>query len=390
MKTQRTSVLLIVCVVVSVGMVNSAFGDAAGPVSSTVTSSVTNVAEKHGSSGTSAIAGAALALSGAALLGGPAIGLTASSRIDVTVEVLRADDKDRDALKLGKPSVLLAQTTGTLTAEQIQQFVAQAKNDVEIARSAAKKIGAERWVNAAKDVEGENDQFSRTPNVRTRASLLRSFESFRETPPPSLGEEGIGKDEETTAAKAAIQRVLAILPDTSQATVTHSLNVGPLVQEGIQTLLAQSKAIDIVMDPQNEKRWVKVNKVHSYYGAGNSNTIIYFENLAVPILKQATYNPNNFIVANKVAFEKAFNTAADLVGLPSSKAGTGADTRNIWVVRANLANAEQMKRENARKLQEALNAAETLKVKGVPNGSTMTLELEKIAAGLGVTPEAAK
>lgn len=115
-------------------------------------------------------------------------------------------------------------------------------------------------------------------------------------------------EEQRNAGRSALQIVLR--------TFLTAVNLGPISNELIQQLLAQSKAIDVVTDPKNKRSWERFAVAQSRAVMGDENAVVYLEDAATPVLKSATFDPSKFIEANAKMFQVAFTSATNLVGLP--------------------------------------------------------------------------
>jgi hypothetical protein len=114
-------------------------------------------------------------------------------------------------------------------------------------------------------------------------------------------------------------------------------NFGPLLNEAFQTLFSTSEGIDTVLT----NKWHLCNFASSKSHAGDHNAIIYFDNTLTPILKNATFDPSQFIAANAQLYKRALSSLTDVLGVPTSgtDASSGLGSLNTFNLSARAANA---------------------------------------------------
>ncbi len=111
--------------------------------------------------------------------------------------------------------------------------------------------------------------------------------------------------------------------------VLSDANLGPIVNEVAQSVLTP-EALSLVTMAGNDLNWQRFSEAKSVGRTGNHDVVIYFENLATPILKSSTFDPTKFVVANGQMFQRAFSVMADIYGLPTGAySGTSADVNLI-------------------------------------------------------------
>jgi hypothetical protein len=158
-----------------------------------------------------------------------------------------------------------------------------------------------------------------------------------------------------------IEAIVAEAADrTTKATyvgVSISANFGPIANEVIQGLLAENEFIDRIATESD--RWVEFNSAYSRGSAGTHNAIIYFDNMLTPVLKSATFDPSQLLLANAQLYKRATSVVAQVYGAPTAAdiSGGGADASlnlmNLEARRRGAANSEAAKNKE---LVEALGA----------------------------------
>jgi len=152
---------------------------------------------------------------------------------------------------------------------------------------------------------------------------------------PQLGIPG-----DSSGSPNADQKQLADILSLSVAgpaalTVTYvnvgtSMNFGPIRNEVTQVLLSGNAQLDEVLEHADDKsRWRLMNYVKSKGGLGNHTAVVYLDNTATPVLKEATFDPSGFIEAYGLAYETAMDSAFGLFALPEALP-TGGDTNNLY------------------------------------------------------------
>lgn len=157
-----------------------------------------------------------------------------------------------------------------------------------------------------------------------------------------------------TAIKVANQRREAILRLTYSALLVD-FNIGPISNEVVQGLLT-SEAIDVVTDPDNAGQWRPFAHATSRGMAGNHDAVIYFENLATPILKKATLDPSKFQVAYGQMFSRAFSTLADVYGVPLGETSDTPSDTNLTTARAAAAKSTERAAKDTTVVLDAIEA----------------------------------
>ncbi|WP_438481593.1 hypothetical protein [Oleiharenicola lentus] len=114
----------------------------------------------------------------------------------------------------------------------------------------------------------------------------------------------------------AIRRAAKSANDATYVGVNVGANFGPIANEVIQGLFSQSKMIDQVVS--NPGRWKTYNSAVSKGSAGTHNAIIYFENMLTPVLKSATFDPSQLLLANAQIYKRATSIVAQVYGAPTA------------------------------------------------------------------------
>lgn len=170
---------------------------------------------------------------------------------------------------------------------------------------------------------------------------------------------------------------------SASATLLSSRSNGPIVSEGTQAVLAESEMIDTITRKSNAHRWVRLNQAKSHNGPGNTNTIIYLDSPAVPVIKSAAYNPEKFVSANMAAYERVFMSLGAIVTLPDATSSDSGPQKNMYSVQSALAKAERAKGANAGKLQKAFLELVALQNKSGVTAKEVKAKLTQIAQDLG-------
>ncbi len=139
------------------------------------------------------------------------------------------------------------------------------------------------------------------------------------------------------------------------SSITSSANFGPIVNEVMQQILAKNAMLDSITDKRFEKRWVVVNRAKSVGRTGTHNTVIYLENNATPIVKSAAFDPSEFIKANAVLYETAFNSAAAVFGIPlAGEPATPLNSANLFAFKKKQREIEREKANTRREIVKTL------------------------------------
>jgi hypothetical protein len=130
--------------------------------------------------------------------------------------------------------------------------------------------------------------------------------------------------------------------------VTISSSFGPITSDVVQGVFSPSFIDQVASNP---KAWKKWNQALSDSHEGDHNAVIYMDNMLTPILKDARFDPSNFIAANAEAYKKAFGIVAGVYGVPAPGAtGSSADY--------NLLNSDAREKNAADALSSQKNAAD--------------------------------
>jgi hypothetical protein len=123
-----------------------------------------------------------------------------------------------------------------------------------------------------------------------------------------------------------VQEAADVANDLLTATyvgVTISSSFGPITSDVVQGVFSPSFIDKVASNP---KAWKKWNQALSDSHEGDHNAVIYMDNMLTPILKDARFDPSNFIAANAEAYKKAFSIVASVYGVPAPGAtGSSAD-----------------------------------------------------------------
>jgi len=121
----------------------------------------------------------------------------------------------------------------------------------------------------------------------------------------------------------------------SYPALSASFNLGPVTNEAIQQLFSKGDIVGASLKNDhwwgrlwNYENWERVNHAKSRAGTGNHNSIIYMENMLTPVLKSSSFDPSEFIAANGIAFQRAFDVAAELYGVPLAP-GRGSGSAGV-------------------------------------------------------------
>lgn len=153
-------------------------------------------------------------------------------------------------------------------------------------------------------------------------------------------------------------------------------NLGPLTNEAMQQILAQSDMIDIITNPaygdqgflgtglfksDYSKHWVRLNGAKSKSHLGSHNAVVYLENIATPVLKSSEFNPTDFIVANGALYRRAFDAMVSAYGMPlpgqASEGTSNLDSLNVFKIQERAAKAKHQSRKNKNAVLNMVKAA---------------------------------
>lgn len=177
------------------------------------------------------------------------------------------------------------------------------------------------------------------------------------------GQGGFTPDQVKEASKAAEARTYVY------SALIADFNSGPIANEVIQFMVSSKGTFGFLTDPANEARWHPFSEGRSKAGQGNHNSIVYMENMALPIVKSSAFDPTKFIVANAALYRRAFAVAADVMGAPAGGAGAvgggaaagstveGASGVNLWELRGKIQNDQQATTRARQKILDALKVA---------------------------------
>lgn len=138
--------------------------------------------------------------------------------------------------------------------------------------------------------------------------------------------------------------------------LTTSANFGPIANEVMQSVFAQSRMIDEIT--AHADRWQRFNYVSSWGGAGNQNVVVYFENALTPVLKSATFDPSQFLAANAQIYQHAMDSLAAVYGVPTSGAtSTNAlASLNLSSIKARKTTADNARTATRQQMLAALKS----------------------------------
>src|SRR5258707_9765807 len=77
---------------------------------------------------------------------------------------------------------------------------------------------------------------------------------------------------------------------------TNGINTGPIVDEVFQMLYSRGQTLAAITQDDNEENWHRLNYAISDGGPGNHTALVYFENMATPIIKNSSFDPTQFVV----------------------------------------------------------------------------------------------
>ncbi|HKA19585.1 MAG TPA: hypothetical protein VKN18_14945 [Blastocatellia bacterium] len=170
------------------------------------------------------------------------------------------------------------------------------------------------------------------------------------------------KDCEIASALIALPACSTIAYNYTFSRATADYNTGPINNEVAQVLQAANRSLTIISEPGNADRWRLSANAKSRGGAGNQNSIIYFENMALPVVKNAAFDPTKFVVAAGALYRQVFAASVAAFGAPlPATAGTpgGPDMQssNIIATRARILNAEKAATAARQKILDTLKMA---------------------------------
>jgi hypothetical protein len=144
-----------------------------------------------------------------------------------------------------------------------------------------------------------------------------------------LGANGVTDIADMLQAGALVPLALSVASGVAcsftYSAITSGVNLGPIQDEASQVILT-GKALNVITDRTRGHKgdprgsWRTLAHANSHAGPGNHDVVVYFENMATPVLKSSVFNPTNFIVANGELFRTAFAAVAGVYGLPSAPA----------------------------------------------------------------------
>jgi hypothetical protein len=206
---------------------------------------------------------------------------------------------------------------------------------------------------------------------RTLASLdsATAIANFLILPPPANCESVpmASKVDPLTAAHVATQidrcKTLVYVNTFVFSRATADVNFGPISNEVTQVLQAANRGLGIISDPTNAERWrLDAAYAVSDAGPGNHNSIIYFENMGLPVVKSSAFDPTKFVVAAGAVYKQVFSAAVAAFGapLPATAGAAGApdmQSSNVIATRARVRNAEKAAAAARQKILDALKVA---------------------------------
>jgi|GEM_PF-4794068 len=143
-------------------------------------------------------------------------------------------------------------------------------------------------------------------------------------------------------------------------TFAVDFNLGSIRNEAMQVLLTSDATRHLLDDENDKKRWRTFSYAKSRGAVGNHDTIIYLENMGLPILKSSAFDPTKFQVANGRMFRKVFSAVADIYALPKSSVA-GQDDKPTPVGSINLKSIRdaraQSRKQAAANMQKIITAA---------------------------------
>jgi hypothetical protein len=141
------------------------------------------------------------------------------------------------------------------------------------------------------------------------------------------------------------------------------VNLGPISNEVTQVLHAANQGLSVISDPANADRWrISTAHANSRAGPGNHNSIIYFENMGLPVVKSSAFDPTKFVVAAGALYRQVFSASVAAFGapLPATAGPAGApdfQSSNLIATRARVRNAEKAATAARQKILDALKVA---------------------------------
>lgn len=138
--------------------------------------------------------------------------------------------------------------------------------------------------------------------------------------------------------------------------ITSGANVGPISNEVFQVITTAGDSLARLTRKDAAMFWNRVNSVRSRGGPGNLDSVVYLENMAMPVLKSSTFDPTKFIVANGMIYRKAFAAAVEVFGVPVSTGDGGGSELNMISQQARVQELQDQRAKVQGVIQGALEA----------------------------------
>ncbi|HZK80845.1 MAG TPA: hypothetical protein VFC46_07255, partial [Humisphaera sp.] len=106
--------------------------------------------------------------------------------------------------------------------------------------------------------------------------------------------------------------------------LTAGINLGPISNDVMQFVVGQRRLLSLITrdNEDNEGRWHCFTRCFSRGGTGNNDTVFYMENMALPVLKSATFDPSKFLAADGSIYKQALAS----LGAAAQQKTTGASS----------------------------------------------------------------
>lgn len=227
----------------------------------------------------------------------------------------------------------------TVDLSALDEAVKRAKAETTYAEQVADILVAMASVNAAIKAQASYDAATHDPYFDDLDRIVE--DEFLSPIIPSDLQAGTGVLTVEEALRLSPKENIFGLADAVVAainviysSVLSTPNLGPLKSEMTQGLLAQNAQLDEVLETRrNRDRWELMNVVKSKGRLGDHSAIVYLDNAVTPVLKEAEFNPSEFIEATGLMYERAFALTSGLFGLPDGETTAGL---NLYEVRRRI------------------------------------------------------
>lgn len=229
---------------------------------------------------------------------------------DGTLQLLRTqivasfpDLPDDVKVSIGKAAAAYQPVPGTGAREQIVDFLNKIRSAVSSNADATKRINSLLTTLGAASADSNAVPTNKNaPNLQPVLSAI-FFQVRIET-----------------LSESAITIVVNAL--------TASVNLGPISNDVMQFLVSHRKIVSMITRDSEDDHWHSFSHCISQCGAGNNDTVFYMENMALPVLKSATFDPNAFLAADGSIYKQALAALGTLTGNTSKNSSPGTPPAN--------------------------------------------------------------